>query len=90
MRDRNLDLVERGEVESVIDARSVEEAISTLSIDEGDRNPEKRLKAAFTAYESVNLPIFRRENPTLKLSQVKELLWKEWQKSPENPLNNVR
>jgi len=53
-----------------------------------DKHPEKRLRAAFVAYESINLPILRKENPSLKLSQVKELLWKQWQKAPENPLNS--
>ena len=31
----------------------------------------------------------KEENPTLKRSQLKELLWKEWQKSPENPMNQL-
>jgi len=87
IRNRNIELTAKGEVDSVIEARSVEEAISTLGVSEVDRNPEKRLKAAFTAYEAVNLPILRQENPSLKLSQVKELLWKQWLKAPENPLN---
>lgn len=77
--------------DSLIEARSVEEALSGLSVDDGqDKHPEKRLRAAFTAYEQANLPILRQENPGLKLSQYKEMLWKQWQKSPENPLNQIR
>jgi len=87
IRDKNIELAEKGETDSVVEARSVDEAIGKLSTSDVDRNPEKRLKAAFTAYESINLPILRKENPSLKLSQVKELLWKQWQKAPENPLN---
>ncbi|KAI8438008.1 hypothetical protein MSG28_010666 [Choristoneura fumiferana] len=69
-------------------AQSVEEAISVLSDKtETDRHPEKRLKAAFTAFEEVTLPRLKAENPTLRLSQLKQLLRKEWLKSPQNPLN---
>jgi len=73
-----------------LDARSVEDAISALTVNDPslDKHPEKRLKAAFLAYESEHLSILRKENPSLKLSQIKELLWKQWQKAPENPLNN--
>jgi len=87
IRDQSLKLVENGEVDSVVDARSVEEALDQIS-SEVDRNPEKRMRAAFTAYEAINLPIIRSENPSLKLSQAKELLWKQWQKAPENPMNH--
>eukprot|EP01102_Stenamoeba_stenopodia_P011992 TRINITY_DN3731_c0_g1_i2.p1 TRINITY_DN3731_c0_g1~~TRINITY_DN3731_c0_g1_i2.p1 ORF type:complete len:257 (+),score=100.98 TRINITY_DN3731_c0_g1_i2:59-772(+) len=76
--------------DALIDARSVEEALSGLGVTDGkDKHPEKRLKAAYLAYESANLPVLRQENPGLKLSQYKEMLWKQWQKSPENPLNQI-
>lgn len=52
-----------------------------------DLHPEKRLKAAYKKYEDVNLPILKQENPNMKLSQLKQMLWKDWQKSPDNPLN---
>lgn len=52
-----------------------------------DRHPEKRLKAAYTAFEEINLPILKAENPSLRLSQLKQMLRKEWLKSPQNPLN---
>lgn len=53
---------------------------------EVDRHPERRLKAAYAAFESAHLPRLKAENPTLRLSQLKEMLRKEWNKSPENPL----
>lgn len=52
-----------------------------------DKHPEKRLKAAYTAFEAENLPRLRLENPTMRLSQVKQLMNKEWMKSPNNPIN---
>lgn len=80
----NRRVLQEGEVE----ARSVEEAIAALSVSaELDRHPERRMKAAFTAYEELNLPRLKQENPNMRLSQLKQLLKKEWMKSPENPMN---
>ncbi|XP_038207944.1 coiled-coil domain-containing protein 124 [Zerene cesonia] len=69
-------------------AQSVDEAISILSDKvDIDKHPEKRLKAAYTAFEEINLPRLKAENPSLRLSQLKQMLRKEWLKSPQNPLN---
>jgi len=72
-----------------VQARSVEEAIAVLSMKEPevDRHPGKRMKAAFTAYEEANMSRIKSENPTLRMSQLKQILRKEWMRSPENPLN---
>ncbi|EGC40070.1 hypothetical protein DICPUDRAFT_93446 [Dictyostelium purpureum] len=76
---------------NAIEARDINDAIGALSIDKGaDQHPERRMKAAFAAYEEVNLPILRKENPSLRLTQVKQLLWKEWLKSPENPITQAK
>lgn len=45
------------------------------------------MKAAYNAFEDKRLAELKIENPTLRLSQLKQLVFKEWQKSPENPLN---
>ncbi|XP_062306768.1 coiled-coil domain-containing protein 124 [Osmerus eperlanus] len=75
---------EEGEVE----ARTIEDAISVLSTsEEVDRHPERRVKAAYAAYEEANMPRLKMENPNMRLSQLKQQLKKEWMKSPENPLN---
>lgn len=73
-------------------ATTVDQAISLLQMKEHyekDRNPEKRMKAAFKAYEEVQLPIAKSQYPSLKLSQLKQIIFKEWQKSAENPLNEI-
>lgn len=63
--------------------------LSSASINEPevDRHPERRLKAAYAAFEERNLPILKNENPNLRLSQLKQMLKKDWMKSPENPMN---
>ena len=52
-----------------------------------EKHPEKRIKAAFATYEEKNLPILKAENPNMRLSQLKQMLKKDWMKSPENPMN---
>jgi len=75
------------------EARSVTDAISILSTasgaDSADRHPERRVKAAFLAFEERNLPILKNENPNMRLSQLKQQIRKEWLKSPENPMNQA-
>jgi Coiled-coil domain-containing protein 124 /Oxs1 len=39
-----------------------------------DKFPEKRMKAAFKAYEEAQLPAMREDKPGLKLSQYKQLV----------------
>ncbi|CAJ0578371.1 unnamed protein product, partial [Mesorhabditis spiculigera] len=70
-------------------ARNVEEAIAVLGDNEPDpeKHPEKRLRAAYQKYEEVRLPELKKENPTYRMTQLKQVLWKEWKKSPQNPLN---
>lgn len=75
--------------EGSVEARTIEDAIAVLSTgpEEMDRHPERRMKAAFAAYEEANMPRLKMENPNMRLSQLKQQLKKEWMKAPENPLN---
>lgn len=45
------------------------------------------MKAAFKAYEEEMMPRLKKENPGMRLSQLKHMLSKEWNKSPQNPMN---
>jgi hypothetical protein len=45
------------------------------------------MRAAFEDFEKARLPELKVENPSLRLSQLKQLLRKEWQKHPNNPVN---
>ncbi|KAJ6802214.1 putative coiled-coil domain-containing protein 124-like [Iris pallida] len=79
--------------EDVIEARSVEDAIARMAVAESpllpDRHPERRLKATFKAFEEAELPKLKEEKPGLTLTQYKDMIWKLWKKSPDNPLNQV-
>ncbi|KAL8275669.1 hypothetical protein Esti_000232 [Eimeria stiedai] len=76
------------EGKNVVFASGVDEALSQLSMAEGVEE-RKTLKAAFREYEEQMMPRLKAENPTLKRSQLLELLHKQWKKAPENPLNQI-
>jgi len=72
-------------------ATNLDEAIAVLSLNDsattGDKHPEKRMKAAYEEFENIRLPQLKSENPNLRLSQLKQMLRKEWMKCPDNPQN---
>ncbi|CAL8111393.1 unnamed protein product [Orchesella dallaii] len=75
----------------VDEVTTVDEALKVLTTKDTsstpDRHPERRAKAAYHAFEEARLPILKAENPSLRLSQLKQLIFEEWKKSPENPMN---
>jgi hypothetical protein len=70
-------------------ASGVDQALELLGSDTTklERHPERRMKSAYLAFEQRMMPILKQENPTLRLSQLNQLLQKEWKKSPDNPMN---
>jgi len=54
-----------------------------------EKHPERRFKAAFNAYIDQELPNIRAEQPGLRLQQYKDILFKQFQKSPDNPFNQI-
>ncbi|KAJ1399037.1 coiled-coil domain-containing protein [Sesbania bispinosa] len=77
--------------DSIIEARSLDDAIAQMTIDNlpTDRHPERRLKASFKAFEEAELPKLKQEKPGLTYTQYKDMIWKLWKKSPDNPLNQI-
>lgn len=77
-------------------AHNIDDAISALEITSGkssdkiDRHPERRFKPALKAYEERRLPEIRQEHPGLRLNQYQQRIYEEFQKSPENPFNQVK
>ncbi|KGQ96322.1 hypothetical protein MEU_01853 [Candida albicans P37005] len=74
-------------LDSALEALSLTGTGGGVSNKDIDRHPERRVKAAYNAYEEKRLPEVRKENPGLRLNQIKNLIFKEFQKSPENPMN---
>lgn len=77
-------LLRRQAMEGELQARSVEDAVELLSVGES-KKPIKRV--TYAEFEARELPRLKSANPQMKHSQVKQLVWKEWQKSPDNPVN---
>ncbi|KAI9124120.1 hypothetical protein K1719_005420 [Acacia pycnantha] len=78
--------------DSIIEARTVEDAIAQISVTDNlpvDKHPERRLKASFKAFEEAELPKLKEEKPGLTHTQYKDMIWKLWKKSPDNPLNQI-
>lgn len=76
----------------LVSASNLDDALSQLTLPGSgveDRHPERRMKAAFRAYEEQMMPRLKAENPTLKRSQLLEILNKQWKKAPENPFNQT-
>eukprot|EP01024_Parvocaulis_polyphysoides_P015902 TRINITY_DN17033_c0_g2_i1.p2 TRINITY_DN17033_c0_g2~~TRINITY_DN17033_c0_g2_i1.p2 ORF type:complete len:224 (+),score=60.76 TRINITY_DN17033_c0_g2_i1:37-708(+) len=61
-------------------------AQSSKSGGEEDMHPERRMKAAWKAFYERELPMVKEEKPGLRLPQYREMIYKKWQKSPENPM----
>ncbi|KAF8098745.1 hypothetical protein N665_0259s0016 [Sinapis alba] len=70
--------------DSLIEAHTVDEALAKMTV--ADNFPEKRLKASFKAYEEAEMPRLKEDKPGLTHTQYKDLIWKMWKKSPDNPL----
>jgi len=80
--DNALDLLEV--VTAKMDKASVGQQAAGI-----ERHPERRFKATYEAYQERELPNIKKEHPGLRLQQYKDLLYKQFQKSPENPFNQT-
>ncbi|MCJ1290075.1 hypothetical protein MMC34_001610 [Xylographa carneopallida] len=79
-----------------LNASNIDDALDALSITTGnhhaqqvERHPERRFKAAYAAYEARRLPELETEMKGLRRQQRVEVVRKEFEKSPENPFNQV-
>lgn len=54
-----------------------------------EKHPERRFKAAFEAYVDREMPKLKEDHPGLRKQQMHDILFKQFQKSPENPFNQV-
>jgi len=84
-------LMENDNKKEGIDASGIENAIAALDVEGGSSGggdgKKVNTKALFKAFEEAEIERLRADNPGLKLSQLKERAFQNWQKSPENPKN---
>ncbi|KAF8898209.1 hypothetical protein CPB84DRAFT_1780589 [Gymnopilus junonius] len=80
--DNALDLLEI--VTAKMDKASVGQQAAKI-----EQHPERRFKGALEAYTERELPKLKEEHPGLRLQQYKDLIYKQFQKAPENPFNQT-
>ena len=78
---------------AALNATGIDNALDALSLtansqDKVDRHPERRFKAAYTAYEERRLEEMKDEKG-LRRQQKIEQIRKEFEKHPDNPFNQV-
>ncbi|KAG6551630.1 hypothetical protein Mapa_006709 [Marchantia paleacea] len=75
--------------DTLVDAHDLESALAQIVVTDptADRHPERRLKASYKAFEEAELPKLKQEKPGMTHTQYKDMIWKMWKKSPDNPLN---
>lgn len=98
-KSRGLDLSQlddapAGKNSSALNATGIDNALDALSLTNKDtskveKHPERRFKAAYAAFEARRLPEIEEENPGLRRQQRVDLCRKEFEKSEENPFNQV-
>ncbi|KAJ5259384.1 Coiled-coil domain-containing protein [Penicillium angulare] len=79
---------------SALNATGIDNALDALSLTSKDtskveKHPERRFKAAYAAFEARRLPEIEEENPGLRRQQRMDVCRKEFEKSEENPFNQV-
>ncbi|KAK4146802.1 uncharacterized protein C8A04DRAFT_34690 [Dichotomopilus funicola] len=82
---------------SALNASGIDNALDALSLTSKsdatkiDRHPERRFKAAYAAFEERRLGEMESDGTGagLRLNQKKEKIKKEFERSPENPFNQV-
>ncbi|MCJ1359082.1 MAG: hypothetical protein MMC33_009082 [Icmadophila ericetorum] len=99
-KTRGLDLAQLEDIPSsstpTLNASGIDNALDALTLTtqpstalQVDRHPERRVKAAYAAFEARRLPEIEKENPGLRKNQRVQLCRKEFEKSEENPFNQV-
>ena len=74
-------------IDNALDALSLTSANQNL--EKVDKHPERRFKAAYAAFEARRLPEIEEERPGLRKQQRIDIARKEFEKSPDNPFNQV-
>ncbi|GAW79615.1 hypothetical protein, conserved [Plasmodium gonderi] len=88
--EENINHIQRDEIneyDEYINASGIDNVISAL--DNISFEKTKKVKVAYKKFEEENLPLIKEEHKGLKLSQYKQMLWKQFKKSPENPMNQM-
>lgn len=74
------------EEEDLLKAHSVDDALNILK---RQASAEAKLsQMTYNDFENKRMPDLKADNPTLRMSQLRNMLKKEWLRSPLNPANS--
>lgn len=77
-------------IDDALDALAITgKSTKKISTSDIDKHPERRFKAAYAAFEERRINEMKAEKSGLRLQQMKDAAYKEFQKSPENPFNQL-
>lgn len=80
---------------TTLNATGIDNALDALALTNDsnatklERHPERRFKAAYAKFEERRLPEIETEYPGLRKQQRVDICRKEFERSPENPFNQV-
>lgn len=69
-----------------IEASGIDNALEEMTVEDYDKNPEKRMRQAWNDYYEKQLPLYKVAYPNLKRSQYIQMIQKEFKTSSENPV----
>ncbi|WVR08651.1 hypothetical protein IAU60_005709 [Kwoniella sp. DSM 27419] len=78
------------EAMELVNAKTDKAAMGSKAAISIDAHPERRFKAAFEAYLDREMPILKEEHKGLRQNQMRDMLYKQFQKAPENPFNQAK
>lgn len=70
----------------IVDLSGIDQILDEMKLQGEDNHPEKRMKAAWTAFFERKLDEYKREYPNLKRSQYVQMIQKEFKTSMDNPV----
>jgi len=93
--EKMVDVQNTNRTERMIDASGIDDVVKQLANAELSTPPGspgagfvKRSKGAYMEYEEHMMVTLKADQPGLKMSQYKEMVFKSWKKAPENPENS--
>jgi hypothetical protein len=85
LRDEEARLAQTGA--ELLVASGIDQVVDLAEEEKSFKHPEKKVKQAWNLFVEENLPKARKDYPSLKRSQLLQILHKEFEKAAENPFN---
>lgn len=85
-RERQEKIRKKEEAKAALEQEEKEILEKEMTVEDYDKNPEKRMRQAWNDYYEKQLPLYKVAYPNLKRSQYIQMIQKEFKTSSENPV----